>query len=387
MIWARPLSRHPDDDLMLARAGLGPAERASVVLGERRVALVSGLDFAALTALRAVAGAAVTGANDAGPDATGLTALLRYTLELADEWSRRLDGELGRALRCLLRPAWPAPLKVGPRTFEFGTRTFVMGVVNVTPDSFSDGGRFFDADAAVKHALALVEAGADLLDVGGESTRPGADEVPEEEEARRVLPVLERLARELPTVPLSIDTSKAAVARRAVAAGASLVNDVTHLRDEAMVRVVAETGVAACVMHLRGTPRTMQKDPRYDDVVADVLDVLEDALRRAEAKGVPRQRVFVDPGIGFGKTVAHNLLLLRRLGDLRLLGAPVLVGTSRKSFLGQLTGGKPANERVVASAASAAVMSVLGGADVVRVHDVAETRDALAVADAIRAAR
>ncbi|MCC6333101.1 MAG: dihydropteroate synthase [Myxococcales bacterium] len=262
-----------------------------------------------------------------------------------------------------------------------------MGVVNVTPDSFSDGGEFLSPDAAAAHADGLVKAGADLLDIGGQSTRPGAKAVSEGEEVERVLPVVERLRKALPDVPLSIDTSRVAVAKAALAAGVAVVNDVTGLTDDLLLAEVAKAKAGACAMHMQGTPETMQQAPSYADLVGEVLDFLEAALRRAEAAGVSRHAVLVDPGIGFGKSVGHNLYLLRRLGELRLLGAPVLVGTSRKAFLRTLTGGKAPAERVVASATSAAIAAVCRGADMVRVHDVAETRDAVAVADAVRLAR
>jgi dihydropteroate synthase len=251
----------------------------------------------------------------------------------------------------------------------------IMGVVNVTPDSFSDGGAFLDAEAAIAHGRALLAEGADILDVGGESTRPGAEPVDAAEELRRVLPVLEGLAEAL----RSIDTSKAAVAREAVAAGATLVNDVTALRgDPAMAGVIAETGVELCLMHMLGDPRTMQKDPRYDDVVDDVKAFLEERMAFATAAGVAEERILLDPGIGFGKTVDHNLELLRRLGEIVALGRPVVIGTSRKSFLGKITG-REVGERVAATLATS-VLALERGATVFRVHDVAPTRDALAVA-------
>ncbi|AKQ65638.1 Dihydropteroate synthase [Myxococcus hansupus] len=280
--------------------------------------------------------------------------------------------------------ATPPALSLGDRRFEWGARTYVMGVVNVTPDSFSDGGRFASTEAAIAHGLALAEAGADLLDVGGESTRPGSLPVSVEDELARVVPVIEGL-RARTAVPLSVDTTKAAVAREALRAGAHLINDVTGFgADAELPRVVSEAGAACCLMHIQGTPATMQQAPRYDDLVEDVLAFLEDAIARAEAAGIPRGRILLDPGIGFGKTFEHNLFLLRRLNELRVLGLPLLVGTSRKGFLGRLAGGKPASERLAATLGSVASMAALGGADVVRVHDVAEARDALAVADAIR---
>jgi dihydropteroate synthase len=254
-----------------------------------------------------------------------------------------------------------------------------MGVVNVTPDSFSDGGLFLDADAAVEHGFRLVEEGADILDVGGESTRPGAEPVSEEEEIRRVVPVVGRLAARS---RVSIDTTKADVARAALEAGASLVNDVSALRfDPAMAELVAETGAGCCLMHMLGEPRTMQEDPRYDDVVSDVKAFLEERLTFAVAEGIDEERVWLDPGIGFGKTVEHNLELLRRLDEIVAIGRPVVVGTSRKSFLGKLAGGRDEGERLPGTIATN-VLALERGASVFRVHDVAQNADALAVAAA-----
>lgn len=295
--------------------------------------------------------------------------------------------ELAAALtRALESVGTPAPLTLGGRTFTFGARTYVMGVVNVTPDSFSDGGKYVSAEAAIAHGLKLAESGADVLDVGGESTRPGSRPVSVEEELARVLPVIEGL-RARTQVPLSVDTTKAAVAREALKAGAALINDISGFRfDPELPRVVAEAGAACCLMHIQGTPETMQQAPAYEDLLDEVLAFLEEGVARAVAAGVARGSIVVDPGIGFGKTMGHNLFLLRRLGDLRVLGLPVLVGTSRKGFLGTLTGGKPASERLSATLGSVAAVAALGGADFVRVHDVAEARDALAVVDAIRTA-
>ncbi len=381
MIWARPLSTFDGDfeaAPMLARTGLSTGERALVVSGLERLAIVTGLSAESREALVDAIGAAwLGGTGDAG--------LVRVSPAALELWRQALPEPLATAflrLHALEQP--PAPLTLGARRFDWGQRTFVMGVVNVTPDSFSDGGH---QATALARAQAMVDAGADLLDIGGESTRPGAEPVALETELARTLPVIAALQRSCPSVPLSIDTSKPEVARRALEAGASLINDVTGLRDPAMIEVVRSTGAAVCAMHMQGTPRTMQVDPSYPDVVETVLDSLEAALRRAEASGVARSRVLVDPGIGFGKTLAHNLFLLRRVADLRLLGVPVMVGTSRKGFLGALTGQTVAAERVVASAASVAAAAVLGGADLVRVHDVAQTREALAVADAVARAR
>jgi dihydropteroate synthase len=255
----------------------------------------------------------------------------------------------------------------------------VMGVVNVTPDSFSDGGLHLDPRAAIAHGLALREQGADLLDVGGESTRPGAEAVGEEEERRRVVGVIEALAAAGARV--SVDTSKAAVARSALEAGADYVNDVTALGDPAMAEVVAASGATCCLMHMLGTPRTMQADPRYDDVVSDVKAFLERRLEHAVRAGIPEERIHLDPGIGFGKTVEHNLELLRRLGELVALGRPVVVGTSRKTFLGRLTGREDPRERLPGTIATT-VLALAQGASIFRVHDVAPVRDALLVAAA-----
>jgi dihydropteroate synthase len=256
----------------------------------------------------------------------------------------------------------------------------IMGVLNVTPDSFSDGGEWFDAGAAVAHARELVDEGADILDVGGESTRPYAEPVGEAEELRRVVPVLERIG-DLGAA-LSIDTSKRAVAAAALDAGATVVNDVTAFRSEPeLAGLVAERGVECCLMHMLGEPRTMQVDPRYDDVVSDVKAFLEERMAFAVGEGVAEERIWLDPGIGFGKTVEHNLELLRRLDELVALGRPLVVGTSRKSFLGRITGREVAADRVAATVA-ANVIALERGAAVFRVHDVRPSRDALLVAAA-----
>jgi dihydropteroate synthase len=257
----------------------------------------------------------------------------------------------------------------------------IMGVVNVTPDSFSDGGAFLDRDAAVNHGLRLAFEGADLLDIGGESTRPGADPVPAREELDRVIPVVEGIRAQNAGVRISIDTSKAAVAAAALDAGADYVNDVTALRgDPEMAALVAERGVDVCLMHMLGTPRTMQAEARYDDVVADVKAFLEQRIEAAVAAGIALERIEVDPGIGFAKNVDHNLELLGRLRELTALGRPLVLGTSRKSFLGAITGRETA-ERMPATLATV-VMGYERGAEVFRVHDVAPARDALAVAAA-----
>jgi dihydropteroate synthase len=255
----------------------------------------------------------------------------------------------------------------------------VMGVVNVTPDSFSDGGRYLDREAAIAHGLELEREGAAILDVGGESTRPGAAPVPEREELGRVVPVIEGLVVRGAGARISIDTSKAAVASAAIDAGASLVNDVTALRgDPEMVGLVAGAGVDCCLMHMLGEPRTMQRDPRYEDVVSDVKAFLEERMAFAVAEGVAEERIMLDPGIGFGKTLEHNLELLRRLGELVAIGRPVVIGTSRKSFLGKLTGRADPGQRVGGTIATN-VLAYVQGARVFRVHDVGPVHDALAV--------
>jgi dihydropteroate synthase len=254
-----------------------------------------------------------------------------------------------------------------------------MGIVNVTPDSFSDGGLFLDADAAIAHGRELFAQGADILDVGGESTRPGAEPVAADEEIRRVVPVIEALADDGARV--SIDTTKAEVASRALAAGATIVNDVAALRfDPELAAVTAEAGAGCVLMHMLGDPRTMQDDPRYDDVVSDVKAFLEERLAYAVAEGIPEERIWLDPGIGFGKTLDHNLELIARLDEIVAIGRPVVFGASRKSFLGKLTG-RQVDERLAGTIA-ANIIAYARGARVFRVHDVPANVDALKVAAA-----
>ncbi len=260
-------------------------------------------------------------------------------------------------------------------------RPSVVGVVNVTPDSFSDGGLFLAADSAVARARELVEEGAALVDVGGESTRPGSTGVSLEEELRRVVPVLEAIAREL---PVSIDTAKAEVARQALALGAAMVNDVTALRgDPDLAGVVADAGAYVCLMHMRGEPRTMQDDPRYADVVSDVAAFLEERLEAAVAAGIREELVCLDPGIGFGKTVAHNLELLVRLDEIAALGRPVVIGASRKRFLGRILGDPDARTGPVPAGIAVNVLAYQRAASLFRVHDVRENVEALAAAHAL----
>lgn len=254
-----------------------------------------------------------------------------------------------------------------------------MGIVNVTPDSFSDGGRFFDTAAAVEQARRLVDEGADLLDIGGESTRPGAAPVPLDEELRRVLPVLERIV-DL-GVPVSVDTMKPEVMHAALAAGAAMINDVLALRAPGALECLARSDAGVCLMHMQGDPRTMQIEPAYGDVVAEVRDFLTQRAEAAVAEGIARDRIAIDPGFGFGKAKAHNLALLARLSELAAMDLPVLVGLSRKSVLGQATK-RPVGERMAASVA-AALLAAERGASILRVHDVAATCDALAVLGAL----
>jgi dihydropteroate synthase len=254
-------------------------------------------------------------------------------------------------------------------------KPLVMGVVNVTPDSFSDGGKFFDPKAAVAHALRLAEEGADILDIGGESSRPGALPVSVFQEMDRILPVLEGL-RTLEK-PISVDTRRPEVMQAALSAGASMINDIEALQAPGAVEVAAKAQCAVCLMHMKGEPATMQKGPHYDDVVGEVLGFLKKRMQAAMQAGIAQERIAIDPGFGFGKTAAHNFELLRRLEEFSSLGVPVLAGWSRKSTLGKLTG-RPADERLAASLA-AALLALQGGATILRVHDVKETRDVIAV--------
>lgn len=275
------------------------------------------------------------------------------------------------------------PLRIGARLFE-GSGPFLMGVVNATPDSFSDGGRFLGLEAAVAQAERLAGEGADLVDLGGESTRPGAAAVDAAEERRRVVPVIERLRARGFALPISIDTCKAEVARAALEAGADLVNDVTGLRDPALARVVADARAPVVLMHLRGTPATMAGLASYQDLLGEVAAELREALARAVAAGIPEERIILDPGIGFAKTTPQNLELLARVGELRALGRPLLVGPSRKRFIGELTGA-PVEARLPGTLA-AVTACVLAGVEWVRVHDVAAARQAALVAAALRRA-
>lgn len=266
-------------------------------------------------------------------------------------------------------------------SLDFSPGCLIMGVLNVTPDSFSDGGQFLDASAAVAHGLEMVSQGAAIIDVGGESSRPGSASVASTEQVRRVVPVIESLARQT-NVPISIDTCDVEVARAALAGGASILNDITALADDAMAELAAESQVPVVLMHMQGTPRTMQAEPRYDDVVGEVLHFLVARARRAESFGIASERVWIDPGIGFGKTMTHNLLLLKNIQRFVATNYHVLVGTSRKRFIGTITGREEPADRIFGTAATVALCAA-AGVSVVRVHDVAAMHDVLSVVRAV----
>lgn len=273
-------------------------------------------------------------------------------------------------------------LRLRDRALDLSSRTWVMGILNVTPDSFSDGGRFLDSKEAVLHGVKMVDEGADILDIGGESTRPGSDPVPPEEELNRVLPVIAGLAERV-KVPLSIDTTKSFVAQKAQEAGAAIVNDTSGLQDDPrMASVTAAHGSAVVLMHRKGAPRVMQADPQYYDLMGEIISFLRQSIRQAEEAGVGADQIAIDPGIGFGKTLEHNLYLLKHLEEFSVLGKPIVVGPSRKSFLGRILN-LPAEERLEGTAAAVAA-AVLNGAALVRVHDVKEMVRVVRVADAIR---
>ncbi len=382
----------------MLRVGCDPEGVAIMAPNARIVALrVEGLSAPAANILKqemlARGGDAVTHRETITAKAPRGAAIIFGTRRELLDVARRLGAQpfglaaAGRAIRGLLESPPPGPLVLGAHTFP-PERTLVVGVLNVTPDSFSDGGRWLDPAAALARAEEMLGEGADLLDVGSVSTRPGAAAVDGAEELRRVLPVLDGLAAR--GAPVSIDTSTPEVAEAACARGAVLVNDVTGLRrSPALAEIAARAGAGICVMHMRGAPPTMQEDVHYDDLVGEVMAVLAAGVARAREAGVPAASIIVDPGIGFGKSGAQNLVLLRRLGELRTLGQPVLVGTSRKSFLGALAadGGvpAPADDRLAGSLATATA-AVLAGARLVRAHDVRATVRAVRVAEALRTA-
>lgn len=270
------------------------------------------------------------------------------------------------------------------RTLILGKRTLLMGVLNVTPDSFSDDGFFFDKEKAIAHGLRMVEEGADIIDIGGESTRPGSKPLELEEELRRVIPVIESLAKEV-DVPISIDTYKSTVAQRAIEAGAEMINDISGLHfDPGLAQVAAKEDAPLILMHIRGTPETMQKDVHYDSLFSEILQYLKDSIQRAESTGLDPRQIIIDPGIGFGKTVEDNLLIIKNLYEFRILGKPILLGTSRKTFIGKILNTE-VGDRLEGTLSSIAI-GVLNGAHIIRSHDVLQAKKAIAVADAIRLA-
>ena len=264
---------------------------------------------------------------------------------------------------------------------DFSAGCIVMGILNVTPDSFSDGGQFLDTDKAIQHGLKMAAEGAAIIDIGAESTRPGAEPVSYGEQINRVTPVIEALCKKI-EVPISIDTNKSEVAKAALEAGASIINDITALRDERMGKLAAEQQVPVVLMHMQGTPATMQIEPKYEDVVGEVLQFLLERTQQAEQFGIPKERIFIDPGIGFGKTLEHNLELLRNIDKFTATGYRVLVGTSRKSFIGKITGKEKPSDRIFGTAASVA-LCVAKGVSLVRVHDTAEMNDVVKVVHSI----
>jgi len=294
-----------------------------------------------------------------------------------------LVGDLKETLRRISKTHFV--VRCRKRTFTLGTRTLLMGVLNVTPDSFSDGGLFFDKEQAIAHGLKMVEEGADMIDIGGESTRPGSKPLDLGEELRRVIPVIESLAAKVDT-PVSIDTYKSSVAKRALDAGAQILNDISGLNfDPGLARVAATANVPLILMHIRGIPETMQKDVHYDSLFSEILQSLKRSVERAETAGVNPEQIIIDPGIGFGKNLEDNLLIIRNLPEFRILGKPILLGTSRKSFIGKLLNGAGVAERLEGTLAST-VIGIMNGAHIVRCHDVLQAKRAITIADAIRLA-
>lgn len=269
---------------------------------------------------------------------------------------------------------------------DFSQRTYIMGILNVTPDSFSDGGRYFDETSATNKALHIVEDGADIIDIGGESTRPGSEPVPVEEELRRILPVIKSIAGKI-KIPVSIDTYKSEIAKRALDAGASMVNDISGLRfDPEMAKVVSDYKVPVVIMHIKGTPKNMQQKPVYDALIPEILEYLRQSITIAGEAGISDDIIIIDPGLGFGKTFEHNLEIIHNLHEFTLLGKPILIGPSRKAFIGEILGDVPPDERLEGTAAATAI-SIMNGANIVRVHNVKEMARVARVADAIKRKR
>lgn len=287
-----------------------------------------------------------------------------------------------RALR--LRVFMKCPfLRFRNKSYDLSQRTLIMGAINVTPDSFSDGGRFFDSEKAVEQGLRLAEGGADILDIGGESTRPGAEPLEEEEEARRIIPVVRSLSQQI-DIPISVDTRKSPIAERALEAGAAMINDISSLRfDESMATVIAQKKVPVVLMHMRGNPETMQLNTHYDDLMGEILSFFKERVAHAESCGISAENIILDPGIGFGKSLeeSHNLIILKNLQRFKVLGKPLLVGTSRKAFIGKILG-LPPKDREEGTMATVAV-AIINGANIVRVHEVERMRRVVQVVDAI----
>jgi dihydropteroate synthase len=298
------------------------------------------------------------------------------TNDIPEYLAKKIDSLLDNYLRSDYK------INCRGKILDLGSRTHIMGILNVTPDSFSDGGLYNDAEKAFVRARDMAAAGADIIDIGGESTRPGAEPLSEEEELRRIIPIIEHLAADLP-VPISVDTYKATVAKKALAAGASIVNDISGLRfSPDMAKIAADYGAAVVIMHIKGTPRDMQQNPVYGDVIVDVISYLEEGIAIAVKAGVDSEKIFIDPGIGFGKTLEHNLTLLNRLDELRSLGRPIVLGTSRKKFIGTILGIAVPEQRVDGTAPTLA-LGIERGASVVRVHDVARMAEVVRMTDAV----
>jgi dihydropteroate synthase len=336
--------------------------------------------------------------GDAAVDGRGLDcsiqwtdAILMGTLKQFEKLTLKLDQypnlqSLGQSLKETIQNISKTQfiLRCRKRTFTLGKQTLLMGVLNITPDSFSDGGLYFDKEKAIAQGLRMVEEGADLLDVGGESTRPESKPIGLEEELRRVIPVIESLTKKV-DVPISIDTYKSAVAQEAIRAGAEIVNDISGLHyDQSLANVAAKEDVPIILMHIRGTPETMQKDVHYDSLFSEIIQYLKESIQRAESAGVDPNQIIIDPGIGFGKTLKDNLLIINNISEFRILGKPILLGTSRKSFIGKILNAD-VTERLEGTLSSIAI-GVLNGAHIIRCHDVLQAKKAIAVADAIRLA-
>ncbi|MCM8779055.1 MAG: dihydropteroate synthase [Candidatus Omnitrophica bacterium] len=293
---------------------------------------------------------------------------------------KKLGEEINTALENIQRKAWK--IQAGDYLLDLGKRTYLMGILNVTPDSFSDGGKFYNKPGeALSHALRMEEEGADIIDIGGESTRPGARPVSEDEELRRVIPVIKILNKRL-KIPISIDTRKARVAKEAIEAGASMVNDVSGLRyDPEMKKVLAKYSLPVVIMHMKGTPETMQKKPEYKNLISEIIDYFKKSIKLAKDAGIREGEIIIDPGIGFGKTVEHNLIILKNLYQFKILGYPILVGTSRKSFIGKVLN-LDVDKRLPGTIASC-VLAILNGANLLRVHDIKEVKQAVKLIEAI----